>query len=189
MLLIGSVWGLVVIAGMWALVLYQDTPGRAAEPSTQWPSKSGIVRASDRATLILVAHPKCPCTRASIGELNSLMVEGKGKVNVYVLFYKPKSSADGWEKTDLWYSAASIPGVQVRSDEGGREARLFHASTSGQTILFDRSGHIVFRGGITAGRGHAGENAGSSAIVSFLRTGQAERKKTPVFGCSITGEG
>lgn len=189
MLMFGTLWAVAVGIGLWFMLVYQDTPGRAAEPSAQWPKSSEIIRATNQATLIMVAHPKCPCTRASIEELNSLMVEGKGKITAYVLFYKPKGSADGWEKTDLWRSAAAIPGVHVRTDQDGREARVFRTATSGQTMLFDRSGHLVFSGGITAGRGHAGDNAGRSAIISFLRTGRAERNTTFVFGCAVNGAG
>jgi hypothetical protein len=167
------------------MLVYQDTPGRAAELRERWPQASRIQRADDQATLVIVAHPKCPCTRATIGELNSLMAQCHGKVNAYVLFFKPRGTAEAWEKTDLWYSAAAIPGVRVLTDLGGLESHRFHASTSGQALLFSNSGRLLFSGGITAGRGHAGDNAGCDAIVSLVMTGRAERNKTPVFGCSI----
>jgi hypothetical protein len=183
--LLGAVWVVAVLSGMWIMLVYEDTPGRAAQPAVQWPKGSTIPRESNHATLIMLAHPKCPCTRASIAELSSLMAHCQGKVTAYVLFYKPEGSPADWEKTDLWRSAAAIPGVHALRDEGGLEARRFRASTSGQTMLFDNIGRLLFSGGITGGRGHSGDNAGRSAIISLLTTGTAERHKTFVFGCSI----
>ncbi|RYF47558.1 MAG: hypothetical protein EOO38_11920 [Cytophagaceae bacterium] len=90
-----------------------------------------------------------------------------------------------WEKTALWENVTAIPGVIALTDEGGVEAHRFHASTSGQALLFDSSRRLVFSGGITAGRGHAGDNAGRDTIVSLLTTGKAKRHKTFVFGCSL----
>ena len=72
-------------------------------------------------------------------------------------------------------------------DDNGVEARRFHAVTSGQTALYDIEGRLLFSGGITGSRGHSGDNAGRSAIVSLLNTGDAERTETSVFGCPLYG--
>jgi hypothetical protein len=115
------------------------------------------------------------------------MAQAQGRVTAYVLFLKPAGTSDNWEKTDLWQSAARIPGVNVVVDDGGVEARRFHAVTSGQTALYDDEGRLLFSGGITASRGHSGDNAGRSAIVSLLHAGEAERTETFVFGCPLYG--
>jgi hypothetical protein len=113
------------------------------------------------------------------------MAQAQNRVTAYVLFLKPLDSSDNWEKTDLWQDAADIPGVTVISDNEGVEARRFHAVTSGQTVLYDAKGHLLFSGGITSSRGHSGDNAGRSAIVSLLNAGDAERTETYVFGCEL----
>lgn len=113
------------------------------------------------------------------------MAQAQGRVIAYVLFLKPAGSSPDWEKTDLWQSAARIPGVTVVADANGIEARHFHAETSGQTALYDIDGHLLFNGGITSARGHSGDNAGRSAIVSLLNTGEADRTETAVFGCPL----
>jgi hypothetical protein len=82
-------------------------------------------------------------------------------------------------------SAAEIPGVTVLSDVDGTEARKFGAETSGHTFLFDHLGRLLFSGGITQSRGHAGDNAGESAIVSLANTRTSSQTKTFVFGCSL----
>lgn len=185
----GLVWMFVVVVGLRVLLAYENTPGVAASPSVQWPANSRIERASSRATLVMLAHPRCPCTRATIGELNTLMARCQGKVKAYVLFFRPKGAAAGWENTDLWQSADSIPGVQAVADEGGMEARRFQGQTSGQTLLFNSAGHLLFSGGITGARGHAGDNAGRDAIVSLLNDGktaqQTAQHEAFVFGCSL----
>lgn len=171
--------GLVIVWG------YENTPGNAAQPPPVWPVESPIPRAPDRPTLIMLAHPHCPCTRASLGELALLLTQCQGLVTASVHFYQPAGSPATWAKTDLWQSAAAIPGVSVHLDEEGATARQFHAATSGQVLLYDAAGQLLFSGGITGSRGHSGANDGRSAIVSLLTTGTAARRRHPVFGCAL----
>jgi hypothetical protein len=183
-----TVWLLVVGVGLSVLWGYENTPGVAAEPPHMWPAQSQIQRAPDGDTLVMLVHPHCPCTRAGLGELASIMAHCQGRLKAYVLFLKPTGFSDDWEKTDLWQSAASIPGVYAVVDDGGAQASRFHAATSGQTILYDADGRLLFSGGITASRGHSGDNAGRSAIVSLVNAGAAERANTSVFGCPLFDE-
>ncbi len=175
----------MVSIGLWVIWGYENAPGVVAKPPLHWPADSQIQPSQGRATLVMLAHPHCPCTRASIGELASLMAHTQGRVTAYVLFLKPAGVSDNWEKTDLWQSAARIPGVKPLMDDDGAEARRFHAATSGQTVLYDAEGRLLFSGGITGSRGHSGDNAGRSAIVSLLGDGAAERAETFVFGCPL----
>jgi hypothetical protein len=43
----------------------------------------------------------------------------------------------------------------------------------------------MFSGGITGSRGHSGDNAGRSAIVSLVNGESTETAETFVFGCSL----
>jgi hypothetical protein len=180
-----TVWLAVVSGGLWFLWDYANTPGVAAASPTQWPTESRIHPARDQMTLVMLAHPHCPCTRASIGELASIMAHSEGRLSAYVLFIKPAGFSEHWEETDLWQNAARIPGVKVILDADGEEARLFHAKTSGQTVLYDRDGRLLFRGGITASRGHFGDNAGEASIVSIVNAEVPDRTETSVFGCPL----
>jgi hypothetical protein len=180
-----ALWLSVIVAGVGFLWNYESTPGVAASAPGRWPAGSRIVPAADRATLVMLAHPQCPCTRASIGELARLMTQAQGRVTAYVLFVKPPGFSDGWERTDLWASAAAIPGVTVVRDDDGVEAARFGAATSGQTVLYDAAGKLIFSGGITAARGHAGDNAGRTAAVSLLVNNESGQKETPVYGCPL----
>lgn len=172
----------VGLAHVWS---YEKAPGVAAFPPVSWPKESSIPHPSSRDTLIMLAHPKCPCTRAGIEELSKLMTNCQGRLDAYVLFLKPANSSPDWNQTDLWRSAANIPGVRALVDEDGIEAARFGAATSGQVVLYDQSGKLLFRGGITESRGHIGDNAGRSAIESLVNQGSADLDRTSVFGCPL----
>jgi len=186
--LFATVWIGTVAFGLRTLFHYENTPGRAGALPLAWPA-SQIERASDRATLVMVAHPHCPCTRASVGELAQIMARLQGKISAYVLFVKPKEAGVDWEGTDLVRSAEMIPGVKVLLDPDGVEARRFGAETSGHTQLFGKDGRLLFSGGITASRGHAGGNAGERAIIGLVNNQTTVQTETLIFGCALANRG
>jgi hypothetical protein len=115
------------------------------------------------------------------------MTDCKENVRAYVIFVKPPqcSNQTDWEKTDLWDSAEQIPGVTAIVDIDGIEARRFQAATSGVAMLYDQRRQLQFRGGITASRGHSGDNLGQSTIVNLLIQGSADVDSTKVYGCEL----
>ena len=182
----GVAWMLSVCGGLVVLLRYENRAGVAATPPDRWPTASQLGPPSGRPTLVMLAHPACPCSRASIEELDRLMARVQGLVTAHVLFVKPRNFPQGWEETDLWRHAASIPGVRVTADEDGVEANLFGAATSGQVVLYDANGALLFSGGITASRGHAGDSPGRQAIIELLTgTGVRPGAHSAVFGCSL----
>jgi len=164
---------------------YSDTPGPTGLPPVQWPAGSQIPRDARQPTLVLFAHPQCPCTAATMGELDLLMAQAQGHLHAQVWFLKPDPSPDDWTNSGLWRAAAAIPGVSVHEDRNGREARRFQAGISGQVLLYATNGQLLFQGGITASRGHSGDNAGRSAITALVQGEPAVVLQTPVFGCSL----
>jgi hypothetical protein len=187
-LLLGVVvWLCAIGVGLRIVLEYENTPGSSAVSDKQWPSGSRIPRLAGLPTLVTVVHPHCPCSRATISELAVLMVRGQGLVDANVIFVRPRGFPEEWEKTDLWNSAAMIPGVRVWVDEGGIEAKRFGSRTSGQILLYSEQGELEFRGGITATRGHTGESAGRRSILALLTDGPAEQRATSVYGCPLFG--
>jgi hypothetical protein len=188
-----TLWVLVVGAGTFFLWGYENAPGVKSSPApAAFPVGSGILRDGARPTLLMFAHPHCPCTRASLAEFSRLMTVAHGRVAAHVLFIKPAGAGGEWVESDLWASAAAIPGVRVIADEGGREAARFGAGTSGLTLLYGADGRLIFSGGITAARGHEGDNAGRDALATLLTNDKGEVSEnkdevseTPVFGCQL----
>jgi hypothetical protein len=134
----------------------------------------------------MMAHPECPCTRASIAELAALMAEHQGQMVAHILFYQPEGDPKFGTKSASWQSAEAIPGVRISADQEGGEAARFGGETSGDVVLFDPAGRVVFHGGITAARGHLGPNPGVFAIQGHLAGASPATSSGPVFGCPIT---
>lgn len=184
-------WAAVVVMGMAMLVQYKMTPGRAAAATLSWPSKSTIGLATDRPTLLMFVHPSCPCSQASIEELARAMARCDGQADARVVFHKPDEDSEQISRSSLWHNAARIPGVSVMADSpDGSITRTFGAYTSGQVLLFSQHGRLLFSGGITASRGHAGDNPGLDRILSLIPgpsalTQSVAASSNPVFGCSI----
>jgi hypothetical protein len=189
--LFALLWGGAVSAGLASLAAYDNQPGAAAAPPPRWPTATRLALAADRPTLVMLAHPRCSCTRASVGELAEIVARAPQRAKVYAVFVKPGRVVAGadWERTDLWRQAAAIPGVTVIRDDDGYEAGLFRAETSGQTFLYAPDGALAFTGGTTGARGHAGDNAGRAALLALLRRESPGQRATPVFGCSLFAPG
>ena len=182
-------WLTVVVAGFAGLAAYDNQPGTAATPHAHWPAGSALTPDRDRPTLVMLTHPRCTCSRASVAELAEVMARTTRRPKVYVVFMRPGVFPAGWEQTDLWQSAARIPGAVVVRDDDGAEASRFGAATSGQTMLYDARGQLVFSGGITGARGHAGDNNGRASLLAALNHDTTHQPVTPVFGCPLFGSG
>ena len=180
-----ALWLAATVAGLWVLWSYENTPGDSATSGQRWPTETHLARSSDRPTLVLLAHPQCTCTRASLAELAEVLGRAQAAPRTYVLFMKPSQFFDGWEQTDLWRTASALPNVTVVRDDDGLEAERFGAVTSGQTLLYDAGGELIFSGGITGARGHAGDNAGRASLIAILDRKEPSRRATSVFGCSL----
>ena len=170
------------------MLRYSSKPGAVSATSAEWPATSPLPRDSSRYTLVLFAHPRCPCTRASLTELAWLQTRTRNQMSVHVVFYKPAKAPKGWENGELWNEAVSMPGVAVGLDPDGTQAKLFGAATSGMVSIYAPSGQLVFRGGITGARAHEGDNPGRRAALDAAqgKIGTTSYVKAPVFGCMLT---
>lgn len=182
------VWVFLLGGGWAALSRYENTPGQTPTPLQQWPTATKMSRTAGLPTMVVFLHPHCPCSRATITQLSVIMAHVQSKVRTQVLFAKLPGMTQDWVETGLFKSALRIPGVQVMVDENGTEAKIFHARVSGQVLLYDGMGQLVFNGGITSSRGHEGDNTGQDAVIGFLTKGIITAKQTPSFGCFLFNE-
>jgi hypothetical protein len=182
---IGVLWLSAVMTGILVLANYANTPGRAGSPPPKWPAASELKRDPRQPTLLMFLHPQCPCSRASVGELSILMASSQGRVKATAVFLQPKGYDADWVHSDTWKEASKISGVTAVLDKEGREARLFNLQTSGDTVLYDAKGSLIFHGGITISRGHVGDNPGRAAVQAVLLGGAPTVTNTPAFGCPL----
>jgi hypothetical protein len=180
-----AVWLGSAGTGLFWLMAYDNTPGVAAAAPVDWPANSALTRDPEAPTLVMLAHPRCDCTRASLGELAELLARVKIKPRTFVVFIKPGGTANGWEQSGTWEQAKQIPGVTVVRDDDGAEARRFGVHTSGQTFLYGARGELLYSGGTTGSRGKSGENAGRADLVALVDGARRPRATRPVFGCPL----
>jgi hypothetical protein len=185
----GLLWAGIILLGARTLLNYENAAGAPANAPSSWPPNSRIARPNARHTLVLLAHPNCPCTRASLAELEIVMAKLHGKVASIVVFSKPEASAEDVHDSDLWKKVATIPDVLAVYDDQGAETKKFGGQVSGQALLYDPKGRLVFSGGITGARGHQGDNAGVDAVISIVSGDAGAPGHTPVFGCSLHNPG
>ncbi len=184
------VWLSSVAGGMGLLLQYKQTPGKVAEAPSVWPEGSVVKLHPERATLVMLLHPRCPCSRASVEELAKLLTRAGGSLDAHAIVVLPKEHNEDWEKSDLAVRASELSGLRVHMDPGGTEARKFGAFTSGQTELYTPLGQLLFSGGITPSRGHMGDNRGASeierlALMPGQRRADEKLETSKVFGCDL----
>ena len=187
--LLCAAWSAGVLTGMCALWTYGAAPGTDAAAQSHWPAQSQIHR-DGRPTLVLFAHPLCPCTRASLAELARLCATCGDRVDTHVVLIAPNESDNSrhdaqWQQSAIQTLAADIDGVTLHRDAGRHETRLFGAETSGACLLYAADGRLLFAGGITASRGHEGDNFGRQAIQAWLTRTQPASSTSAVYGCPL----
>jgi len=150
-----------------------------------WPDTSKLKLDSKLDTLLIFVHPHCPCSRASLAELNRLLTSFHQKLHTIVIFSKPAGKNDSWLKGDLWDKAQALPGATIYVDDENQEAKRFGTNTSGEILLFKPNSTLVYHGGITASRGHEGDNKAKESITNYLATGELPQKEGRIFGCVL----
>ena len=181
-----AAWIVVLAAGMSGVANFETRPGDPGRTRSSWPKSTAIERASDRPTLVLFIHPLCPCTRATLNELERLLARCNREIALRIAV-----SWDGPERPQdelgLVERARSLPGAVVIEDVGAFEARLFGAATSGHALAYSADGTLLFGGGITSARGHEGASRGADALLRSLLEGVRADDGIPVFGCALLG--
>lgn len=89
------VWLALGLAGFAALAAKQYDPGPAAQAPACLPQAAGLGRFSGRATLVMFAHPPCPCIGASLEESARLLARTEGRLDVHVVFLRPEEFEEG----------------------------------------------------------------------------------------------
>ena len=102
-----GLWGAALLVALVGLWVYKLRAGDGGEVRERWPAASTLAAGADRPTLDMFAHPRCPCTRASLGELRGLLSRFAGRMTTHVVFMRPAGSSASWSHTDTWATASA----------------------------------------------------------------------------------
>jgi hypothetical protein len=183
--LLGLLAWLGLIAGghIW-LLRYGFAEGATSMAPRTIPASLGLPQRLARPQLLLALHPRCPCSRATVRELAKILTRAPNTCDVTVLMYKPADEPDRWMDGVLLDDCRRMA-CQIRADPEGRLAAALGRLTSGGVVLYDAEGRLRYQGGITASRGHEGDNAGERGVIEILRGRRLSQKSMPVFGCPV----
>lgn len=184
LLLVG--WLLACGGGMYALSAKSAERAPNASAPLAWPVSARVPNATGRPMLVLFAHSRCVCTRATIRELERLLARAKDKPETWIVLTGP--DADG--PMSIGAAARSVLGAHVLEDDGTEAAR-FGVKASGQVLVYGRDRHLLFNGGITPSRGHEGDSRGVDLALRALTPSAAPASSASpsssagVYGCGI----
>lgn len=164
------------------LLRHDFTPGQSSgKVPERWPNDTALVKRPGLPMLVMAVHPNCPCSRASIEQLERIASQEEHPVQVVALFLDSPAR----EASATWKSVANNPDIQAVVDERGAFAERFGAITSGEVLLYDAEGQLRFHGGLTPSRGHSGPGRGVEAVLALAAGQQIAFSSTPTFGCSL----
>jgi hypothetical protein len=169
-----TLWALLVLwlasaaTGLTWLMAYDNTPGTPANAPSGWPAGSMLARDAAGPTLVMLAHPRCDCTRASIGELAELLARAPRRPRTFVVFVRPGGVPTAWEQTGTFDRARRIlrSGPVVRPGWATGVFRRYHRRSGKvrqqhRTLLASR----IARRGTPAPRDHSGLRLLSLLVV------------------------
>lgn len=182
-----AIWVILAIGGLAALTVYSLTGSTPVHAAAQWPANSQLSLDPARPVLVLFLHPRCPCSSASIAELDRVLSQHPGAFRCYAVLTVPPGVESGWEEGRNLEAARMLPDTTLVFDRGGALSRSFGTRDSGTLLVFGPDGARLFAGGVTASRGHEGESLGSNALQDIAAGMVPRQTESPVFGCPLLG--
>ena len=183
--LLVAVWVAAMCLGFSSLLHYSSAPCDPGAPVTHWPADAGLGAHDGRPELLMFAHALCPCTHATLSELERLLGHASRVPRARVVLWTDPAQPESFDHSDLRDRVLAEPDLELVEDPHGELARAFGCRTSGMTLYFDAQGRRRFAGGLTSSRGHEGDSVGSLALGAMLRDEPTDRGVAPVFGCAL----
>ena len=182
----GFAWVAAVFVGVAAMWAYEKQPGADGRAPRHWAGNPRIQFSPDRPNVVMYAHPKCPCTRAALSQLNSLCATAP-ESQVTIVFYVPDGADASWRSGKSIEIARSHPTASIVFDPGGETIPALGVTTSGHVVVYRPNGELAFSGGITVSRGHEGPNEGLLALQQAIE-GMPGNATYPVYGCTLLSD-
>ena len=149
-----AVWLATAVSGLRIVWVYDNTPGVLARAPQRWPAASALTRTMGEPALVVLAHPQCPCTRASLGELAEVLARAPpSRRRRTCCSCARRRSPAGWEQTALWRPRSSLPGRHRAARRRWRGGATVRRGDIRPDAALRRRGRCAFSGGITGARG------------------------------------
>lgn len=191
-LILIAAWLALIAAGFGVMAAYAAKPGAVGDVPRTWPDKApaGMSLDPDQPTLVLAVHPRCPCTRATISELERALAKAPTQPTIYALIFEPAPDDpahedDAFARTSLAKRLALLPGARLIPDPGAQIATRFGALTSGHTLVYTPDAALAYSGGLTPTRAHEGPNTGSASLIELFNARASLASDAPVYGCPL----
>ncbi|HZW06526.1 MAG TPA: hypothetical protein VFF65_05335 [Phycisphaerales bacterium] len=185
-------WCVVVAACSAALHLWSRQPGGSDSPPAVMPQSLHHYQTPGRPTLLVALHPRCPCSRATVANLQRALRAPDRRCTVVAFIYAPRGEV--WTDTDLVARLSSLPDLQKVIDPEGAAAASLGMHTSGHVVAYNDAGVLAFTGGVTPSRGEEGDCPSLDALIGAITpsgdpaTSQSGFAGASVFGCPLCNQ-
>ncbi len=178
-------WLTGLAVGFFGLYTYEFSGTTDTNSPAYWPDDIPLLSSKQGPTLLFFVHPRCPCTAASISELDRVLSRNPSSYQTYVVFPVPSRAPTGWLFGSNHSAAQRLPHAEIIEDDSASITNTFGVVLSGTTLVYGPDGRLIYEGGITASRGHAGTSYGSLALEAIAQGDTSPRTGIPVFGCPV----
>lgn len=190
-MIIALVWAAAVAVGVCLHAGAESSPSDGGGGPHVLPPIAALKTPPGVPLIAMALHPRCPCSPASVDELEALAGRSFQPVTVVVLVSTPAQDSEEWDEAFDRISG-KLSSMRVIKDRAGAIAASLGMHASGATLIYDSAGRLVFSGGLTLARGMAGANP--AAIEAMKRAGCSEAAlpvdtHSPVFGCRLIEPG
>ena len=118
-------WAIGLVSGFSLIVSHNFATGNVSSAPIEWPDGINLESDANHPTLLVFIHPQCPCSSATIGELERLLADVNQQVKCTILMVCPSDHVDQWMKSKNTERSKSIEGVQIVVDVDGTTAAKF----------------------------------------------------------------
>jgi hypothetical protein len=148
------------------------------------PIQEPGVREADpgRWTLIMVVHPDCPCSKASLRNLAAILDATRLPVRAEIVGAVPPGYDGPMRNLAL---ARGIVKSELVIMDADRALQTYGARTSGHLFVYDPDQDLVYSGGLTPARGAEDAMSSMRWFNVLVRQG-AIASSAPTFGCSLS---
>lgn len=188
-----------ICVGTWAIADYSNRPCDRGTPSlTLDPNQTSAdllavlnefaqseLRRTDSKKLLVFYHPHCPCTAASLRNLQRINSSLVSERKIYAFAFHPQDEPVTWIESPTTKLLRGIPNITIIPDREAIACQAFGLSTSGHMLVYDEAQRLIFSGGITPGRGHEGDCQSSFDLRQKINGEKSTLNYWPVYGCSI----